>query len=402
MIKLKDQGYSPIKEKEGVLFVTYSALVARAHKGKRSRFKQIVQWCGGEDFDGLILFDECHKAKNVRSGTKAGQAVQELQDGLPNARVVYCSATGVSEPKHMAYMTRLGIWGPSTAFPSGFDEFCSEVLSNGVGMMEMVAMHLKQEGAFVCRTLSFMDCTFELIDDAAAPDREAQYDDATAMWVDLLVELKAALAADEVGDREKESDLFGDSDEDEGCGYDKDDDESWVSPEAKQKRSKAVYRYYWGAHQRFFRALCVTIKVPAVIEQVKLALENEVRSVITYVPHSRSHASALTFTTCARAPASALAVLCRHRASKHRRSAHGCRDQRRRRRGARRIRLGPACDPREGCSLVFPATSHAKCSVAAATRRANGGGGGVGGVSVQRGHLTARDQGQAVQGAFRR
>ena len=32
---------------------------------------------------------------------------------------------------------------------------------------------------------------------------------------------------------------------------------------ARQKRSKTVFRYYWGAHLRFFRALCVTIKVPA-------------------------------------------------------------------------------------------------------------------------------------------
>lgn len=30
---------------------------------------------------------------------------------LPRARVVYCSATGVSEVGNMAYMTRLGLWG---------------------------------------------------------------------------------------------------------------------------------------------------------------------------------------------------------------------------------------------------------------------------------------------------
>ena len=56
-----------------------------------------------------MLFDESHKAKNLLGGkggapSKVGQAVFELQRLLPNARVVYCSATGVSEPKNMAYM----------------------------------------------------------------------------------------------------------------------------------------------------------------------------------------------------------------------------------------------------------------------------------------------------------
>ena len=39
-------------------------------------------------------------------------AVLKLQHILPGARVVYCSATGASEPRNLAYMTRLGLWGP--------------------------------------------------------------------------------------------------------------------------------------------------------------------------------------------------------------------------------------------------------------------------------------------------
>ena len=46
-----------------------------------------------------IILDECHKAKNLvptGSGkpTKTGITVLQLQDLLPKARVVYCSATG--------------------------------------------------------------------------------------------------------------------------------------------------------------------------------------------------------------------------------------------------------------------------------------------------------------------
>lgn len=41
-----------------------------------------------------IVFDECHKAKNATS-TKMGKAVLDLQNKLPQARVVYASATGL-------------------------------------------------------------------------------------------------------------------------------------------------------------------------------------------------------------------------------------------------------------------------------------------------------------------
>ena len=38
-------------------------------------------------------------------------AVLALQEQLPRARIVYCSATGVSEVGNMAYMSRLvGTW----------------------------------------------------------------------------------------------------------------------------------------------------------------------------------------------------------------------------------------------------------------------------------------------------
>lgn len=96
----------------------------------KTRLKQILQWCG-EDFDGLIVFDECHKAKNLcPSGsskpTKTGLTALALQNKLPKARVVYASATGASEPRNMAYMVRLGIWGQGTPF-STFNDFIAAV-----------------------------------------------------------------------------------------------------------------------------------------------------------------------------------------------------------------------------------------------------------------------------------
>ena len=59
---------------------------------------------------------EQHKllADAVR-GLQVASCVLQIQQLLPRARVVYCSATGVSEVGNMAYMTRLGLWGSGRA-----------------------------------------------------------------------------------------------------------------------------------------------------------------------------------------------------------------------------------------------------------------------------------------------
>ena len=31
---------------------------------KQSRLQQLIEWCGGPGFEGCLIFDECHKAKN--------------------------------------------------------------------------------------------------------------------------------------------------------------------------------------------------------------------------------------------------------------------------------------------------------------------------------------------------
>lgn len=117
-----------------MIFSTYSAMIGESSSssaGKyKSRLKQLLQWCG-EGFDGCIVFDECHKAKNLcptgsSKPTKTGLTALELQNRLPKARVVYASATGASEPRNMAYMVRLGMWGQGTPFES-FNDFINAV-----------------------------------------------------------------------------------------------------------------------------------------------------------------------------------------------------------------------------------------------------------------------------------
>lgn len=142
--------YGKIREQKGsskgVMFSTYASLIGKSKSGA-SRLKQLIEWFG-KDYDGVIVFDECHRAKNLlpKAGTTGssliGKCVVELQRELPKSRVVYASATGATEPRNMAYMERLGIWGRGTAF-NEFVDFLNVVERRGVGAMELVAMDMK-------------------------------------------------------------------------------------------------------------------------------------------------------------------------------------------------------------------------------------------------------------------
>ena len=67
-------------------------------------------------------FPQAHRAKNLASsggkGTKTGDMVLHIQKALPNARVMYVSATAAADVSDLGYMVRLGLWGRGTAFPS--------------------------------------------------------------------------------------------------------------------------------------------------------------------------------------------------------------------------------------------------------------------------------------------
>ncbi|KAJ7949025.1 protein strawberry notch-like [Quillaja saponaria] len=226
--------------KEGVVFLTYSSLIASSEKG-RSRIQQLVQWCGS-GFDGLVIFDECHKAKNLvpESGsqpTRTGEAVLDIQARLPEARVVYCSATGASEPRNMGYMVRLGLWGAGTSF-TDFREFLGALDKGGVGALELVAMDMKARGMYVCRTLSYKGSEFEVIEAPLEPQMMEMYKKAAEFWAELRVELLSA-GAFLISER----------------------------PTPSQ-----VWRLYWASHQRFFRHMCMSAKVPSAVRLAKKAL----------------------------------------------------------------------------------------------------------------------------------
>jgi hypothetical protein len=170
--------------KDGVLFMTYALLISKSQKG--TRLEQVVKWLERDGAGApLIVFDECHKAKNLIGAdggpaTKTAQAVVDLQARLPGAKVLYASATGASVPKNLAYMTRLGTFG----FPN-FPEFLSTLKGAGLGSLELFSMGLKACGTYVCRTLSYAGAEFELAAVPMVGPMGTMYDRSAEFWVML-------------------------------------------------------------------------------------------------------------------------------------------------------------------------------------------------------------------------
>ena len=288
----------------GVLFLTFSLLIRR--------LDQLILWCG-DDFEGCIVFDECHKAKNLvramnsngktvsknEKPTKTGLAVQSIQDKLPLARVVYASATGISEPRHLGYMTRLGLWGEGTGYEN-FVELWKTVQGSSTGAFELVALHMKMEGMYLCRQLSFEGATFEIIEANLEGEGLAIYNSACKFWQKLLVKLNAAweelepyekylgdqhyvsaamvggVDADMIEDAGIEAVFreFADGYESDGDG-DMDENARMTSrrkPGDKLTMRRFAKALYWGAHQRFFKSLLMSLKVHRVIELSREAL----------------------------------------------------------------------------------------------------------------------------------
>ncbi|CAL8120089.1 unnamed protein product [Orchesella dallaii] len=230
--KLKYGKINLADKNKGVIFATYSSLIGESSQGGRynTRLKQILDWCG-KDFDGVLVFDECHRAKNLcpvgnTKPTKTGVTVHELQKRLPKARVVYASATGASEPRNMAYMTRLGIWGLGTPFRE-FNDFINAVEKRGIGAMEIVAMDMKLRGAYIARQLSFHGVTFNIDEVPLDTDFVKVYDDSVELWVEGLQKFIEA------------TELMN----------------------AESTTKKAIWAQFWSSHQRFFKYLCIASKV---------------------------------------------------------------------------------------------------------------------------------------------
>ena len=188
---------------EGILFATYATLRSEEREGKASRLRQMLDWCGA-DFDGVVALDEAHSLGNAAGDrgergevapSLQGRAGLRLQNLLPDARVLYVSATGASRVQGLAYAPRLGLWGGrDMPFPNRAG-FVAAMEAGGVAALEVLARDLKSLGLYCSRSLSFHGVEYEIVEHALTFEQIRVYDLYASAFQVIHANLEEALKA---------------------------------------------------------------------------------------------------------------------------------------------------------------------------------------------------------------
>jgi hypothetical protein len=213
-------------------------------KALRTRLDQLSAWAG-PDFDGVLAFDESHLMGNavaikgkrgMQKPSARALAGVELQKAVPEARVVYASATGATDIVNLAYAHRLGLWGTGTAFAK-VENFVNEISSGGVAAMELVARDLKALGLYGARSLSFRGVEQERLTHDLTGEQRTMYDELATAWQGVLARVNDAM-------------------------------ESSGSKKNAMARSAALSAF-WSSHQRFFNSVLTGLQMPTVLESME-------------------------------------------------------------------------------------------------------------------------------------
>jgi hypothetical protein len=241
---------TPIRLEQGVLFTTYATLRTDARDEKVSRVWQIVEWLGS-DFDGVIIFDESHAMQNAAGGkgergdqaaSQQGRAGLRLRHALPNARVVYVSATGATTVHNLAYAQRLGLWGGEDFPFATRAEFVEAIEAGGVAAMEVLARDMKALGLYAARSLSYEGVEYELVEHPLTDEQIRIYDAYAGAFSVIHNNLDAALEA---------TNVTGET--------------GTLNAQAKSAARSA----FESAKQRFFNHLITAMKTPALIAAIE-------------------------------------------------------------------------------------------------------------------------------------
>ena len=238
--------YDDVKKKKaglgvydkGILFTTYNMLGAPTGE---KHLKAITDWLG-KDFDGVIVFDEAHNMSNIaptkgargkKDPAKRAQRGVELQRMLPNARVLYASATGATNVNNLLYAERLGLWGEGTQFVDAQD-FVAKISKSGIAAMELVARDMKGMGDYLARSISYDGVEFDRLTHNLTQDQLYMYDTMCEAWQVILQNVEKA-----IGDT---------------------------------KSPKNASSAFWGSLQRFYESIITSFAVPSVIEDMEKEL----------------------------------------------------------------------------------------------------------------------------------
>jgi len=254
----------PIRLEQGILFTTYATLRSDTRDEKVSRVKQIVEWLGA-DFDGVIIFDESHAMQNAAGGkgergdqapSQQGRAGLRLQHALPNARIVYVSATGATTVHNLAYAQRLGLWGGEDFPFATRSEFVEAIRAGGVAAMEVLARDLKALGLYSARSLSYEGIEYELIEHQLSDEQIRIYDSYAGAFAIIHNNLTAAMRAANI---------------------------TGATGTLNAQAKSAARSAFESAKQRFFNHLITSMKTPSLIASVERDLRDGHAAVIQIV-----------------------------------------------------------------------------------------------------------------------
>ena len=266
----------PITLRQGILFTTYATLRSDDRGERLSRVRQIVEWLdsdsgakAGAGFDGVIIFDEAHAMQNAvgakgergdQEASQQGRAGLRLQHALPDARVVYVSATGATTVHNLAYAQRLGLWGGEDFPFATRAEFVEAIEAGGVAAMEVLARDLRALGLYTSRSLSFNGVEYELVEHELTPEQTRIYDSYADAFAIIHNNLDAAMQA---------ANITGGSEGGSGT----------LNRQAKSAARSA----FESAKQRFFGHLLTSMKTPTLIRSIERDLDEGHAAVIQIV-----------------------------------------------------------------------------------------------------------------------
>ena len=261
-----------IHHAQGILFATYATLRSPARQGKPSRLDQIVAWLAdGKDederhaFQGVIVFDEAHAMANA-AGSKGsrgevrpsqqGRAGLRLQNALPDARILYVSATGATTVPGLAYARRLGLWASGETPFETRTAFVAAMEAGGVAAMEVVARDLKALGLYQARALSYDGVEVDILEHPLTPEQRRIYDSYAGAFKIIHANIQDALKATGITDGD-----------------------STLNKNAKS----AALSAFEGAKQRFFGHLLTSMKCPSLIRAIEADMDEGRSAVVQLV-----------------------------------------------------------------------------------------------------------------------
>ena len=261
-----------IPHAQGILFATYATLRSPARLGKPSRLDQIVAWLAdGDDederhaFQGMIVFDEAHAMANAAGSKGArgevrpsqqGRAGLRLQNALPDARILYVSATGATTVPGLAYARRLGLWASGETPFETRTAFVAAMEAGGVAAMEVVARDLKALGLYQARALSYDGVDVDILEHPLTPEQRRIYDSYAGAFKIIHANIQEALKATGIVDGD-----------------------STLNKNAKS----AALSAFEGAKQRFFGHLLTSMKCPSLIRAIEADMEQGRSAVVQLV-----------------------------------------------------------------------------------------------------------------------